>query len=115
MSGVAVDGAGVGTLTAARLLGAGVEAAERRVPPALVLNEVTIGLLRDLWGPEALAGARPITVRRVRWGPGADDVAVPITSAVIDGQVLIERLRVPSTTVDSPQWVIDGHHRDGVS
>lgn len=111
---VAVAGTGVGSLTAAVLLARrGWDVAVPPAPPVprptLVLNEVALALLADVWGPEVTAGAHPITHRRVRWG-AEPEVVVAVNAVAIDGLTLVDRLlaRVRPAEPGIPDWVIQG-------
>jgi 2-polyprenyl-6-methoxyphenol hydroxylase-like FAD-dependent oxidoreductase len=97
---VVVDGAGVAGLTCARLLadrGWNVVVVERgRGPaPTIVLNQLTLMLLGELWGHHHLLdGAHPLTERRIRWGDGSPMGRVQQVSAAVDGQRLVNQLRL---------------------
>jgi flavin-dependent dehydrogenase len=96
---VVVDGAGVAGLTCARLLadrGWNLIVVERGrgAAPSIVLNQLTLMLLGELWGHHNLLdGAHPLTERRIRWGDGSPMRRVQQGSAAVDGHRLVKQLR----------------------
>lgn len=98
MNTATVLGRGVAGLCCARLL------AREGVPvrligrpptraPVLLLNDVTVALIEDLFDgdPTLLAGAHRLEERRVLWGPDEDNT-VPSIGFAIDGCRLMQRL-----------------------
>ncbi|ONH56187.1 hypothetical protein CcI49_27360 [Frankia sp. CcI49] len=65
-------------------------------PPArwLVLNELTIDLLREVWdgGSGLFDGAWPVRCRYVRWGGSGTDQPLEQRSLAVDGAQLAQRL-----------------------
>lgn len=136
-----VIGTGVAGLSCAQLLacqGWEVEVCKSRSRPAptLVLNDITCGLLCDIWqaGNELLDGSHILNERKVVWGLGGTVSTVVQRSVVIRGDRLVERLLrrlghngqvrmddsptrmheladVGSTVQEEVSWVIDASGR----
>ena len=93
-----VIGAGIAGLTCAHLLAKKGWAVEirgvRSRSPVLVLNEITINLLSDLWQlePICFSQGHKLTQRYVAWGGTTDPISIPQTSLVMRGDVLNEEL-----------------------
>jgi hypothetical protein len=94
-----VIGTGVAGLSCAQLLacqGWEVEVCKSRSrpEPTLVLNDITCGLLCDIWqaGNELLDGSHILNERKVVWGLGGTVSTVVQRSVVIRGDRLVERL-----------------------
>jgi hypothetical protein len=60
-------------------------------PPALVLDEAAVHLLRDQFGPEVLRGGHQLRRRLVRWGCETSSVLQP--ALAIHGDVLFHRVK----------------------
>ncbi|MEU0741501.1 hypothetical protein [Streptomyces sp. NPDC006134] len=95
---VVVEGAGLAELTCAWLLagrGHRVRLAGARPAPGprpLVLNEVTVDLLRSLWGTRHVPDGWWLTHRQVAWGAGTGPGRLAQTAVVVDGAELAGRL-----------------------
>ncbi len=62
--------------------------------PYLVLSDLTLGLLADIWGRpgELFAGGHRLSGRSVRWGGGDEDQWVRAPGLGIDANALVSRL-----------------------
>ncbi|WP_462187640.1 MULTISPECIES: hypothetical protein [unclassified Frankia] len=128
MTEVVVAGAGLAGLTCAYLLAAQgrpvrvtgwqPDARERAPdtggarPRWLVLNELTVAVLRDVWdgGAGLFEDAWPIRHRHVRWGGSATTRRLEQPSLAVDGSVLVRRLgaRLAEAHPDLVRFTPDG-------
>lgn len=117
-----VLGRGVAGLSCAALLVARGWTVEVRgdrptVPPAMLLNPVTCGVLVDVWGtPDVLADATGLDRRVTAWA-GVPSAEMPDPGVVVAGSALLDRLeqRVGASlhpgTIEAPTWILDARGR----
>ena len=99
MSTVSIQGEGIAASCCARLLGsAGVpitmDATSRPKLPAVMLNETTQKLLRDVFDRQDLFSDLPRIHRRVvLWGRDSETLTLPHSAVVMPEQLLLERIQ----------------------
>jgi len=107
---VAIRGGGVAACCCAHLLKTGIEAADRPKLPAILVNDATQELMRDVFGRTDLFEGLPRIERRVvAWGAKA--VELPHRAVVISEEELRARLAPGTTTAAGAEWTVHAASR----